>query len=678
MLAFLESIGAHPHAALLVVALVALAESLAIVGTVVPAAIVMFGAGALVGNGSLDLWETLVAATLGAVLGDGLSYELGRNYEASTRSWPMFRRLGKGIGRGEAFIQRHGGMSVVLARFAGAVRAFVPLLAGFAHMPRVRFYAVNLSSALLWAPAHILPGVLFGTSLALAEAVSGRLAVVILLLVFLVWSVAWLMSTALRFGVPRVQRLRDAVVRHAHGRTSLVARASLALLDPQRPGSHALLWGTGVVLGAGWLFLGVLEDVLAHDPMVQADAAVFRFLQGLRSEPVDRLMVAITELGSVGVMLPLIAVVLTWLLWRRCWRTAAYWVGAAAFSELLVQLLKVTLGRHRPVDNLYAGVEQYSFPSGHATLSTVVLAFLAFLLSRGQRRTLRFGVAVTVGVYVALVAFSRLYLGAHWLSDVLGGMSLGIGWVAFVAMVHTQRQIQEDIAPRALLLTVIATLLVLSGAWIHWRAADDLARFTVPVQRRLMTEEAWLNSGWQQLPAQRLEMAGDTEEPLQLQWACSEEGMAGALKAAGWQDPPAWSLKTVLGSLAPHTAIWDLPILPRFNRGDRSQLIFARWSAQQPDQREVLRLWRSDSDLESSGAMHQPLWYGAVYREVRRGSGHLAQGLLRQSILPPDAFAALLPAIGLKEIRTRDSGQTQTALMRCGASSSGRAASQGR
>jgi membrane protein DedA with SNARE-associated domain len=73
MHAFLESIGAHPQAALVVVALVALAESLAIVGTVVPAAIVMFGAGALVGNGSLDLWETLVAATLGAILGDGVS-----------------------------------------------------------------------------------------------------------------------------------------------------------------------------------------------------------------------------------------------------------------------------------------------------------------------------------------------------------------------------------------------------------------------------------------------------------------------------------------------------------------------------------------------------------------------------------------------------------------------------
>ena len=475
MHALLDSIGAHPYAALLLVALVAFAESLAIVGTVVPAALVMFAAGALIGNGSLGLSETLAAATVGAVLGDALSYELGRRHEARIRAWPMFQRHGAAVARGEAFLRRHGGKSVVLARFMGAVRAFVPLLAGFAHMPPARFYAVNVVSALLWAPAHILPGVLFGTSLALAEAVSGRLAVMILLLLVLVWTVAWLTSTGVRFGVPRVRRLRDAAVQRARGRTSAAARATLALLDPQRPGSHALLLGSTVVLGAGWLFLGVVEDVLSHDPLVQADMAVFNFLQGLRSQPADRLMVAITELGSVGVLLPLIAVVLFWLVWRRCWRTAAYWFGVAAFGELLVLLLKVTLGRHRPLDKIYAGVEQFSFPSGHATVSTVVLAFLAFLLSRNQARATRAAIAVVVGTYIALVAFSRLYLGAHWLSDVLGGLCLGIAWVAFVAMVYTQRQVREDFVPRGLMVTVIAALFVFGGAWIHWRAATTCA-----------------------------------------------------------------------------------------------------------------------------------------------------------------------------------------------------------
>ena len=125
-----------------------------------------------------------------------------------------------------------------------------------------------------------------------------------------------------------------------------------------------------------------------------ADRAL-RSLQQLRSDDADRVMVAITGFGSVGVLLPLLVAVLGWLLWRRCWRTAGYWVGTAAFAELLVQVLKLTIGRHRPALP-YAGTERYSFPSGHATVSVVVLGMLAFLLARGQPRAWRITVAATV------------------------------------------------------------------------------------------------------------------------------------------------------------------------------------------------------------------------------------------------------------------------------------------
>ena len=80
---------------------------------------------------------------------------------------------------------------------------------------------------------------------------------------------------------------------------------TLALLDPARPNSHALLLGTVLLLAAGWLFLGVVEDVLSRDTLVQVDLAVFHFLQQLRTASGDRLMIVVTEMGSVGVLLPL-------------------------------------------------------------------------------------------------------------------------------------------------------------------------------------------------------------------------------------------------------------------------------------------------------------------------------------------------------------------------------------
>jgi membrane protein DedA with SNARE-associated domain/membrane-associated phospholipid phosphatase len=657
-------IGGHLGAALLLVAIVAFAESLAIVGTVVPAALVMFTAGVLIGRGSLDLWTTLAVAILGAALGDALSYELGRRQQARVRSWPLYQRHGAAIERGERLLRRHAGTSVVLARFTGAVRAFVPLLAGFAQMPRVKFYAVDIVSALLWAPAHILPGVLFGTSLALAEAVSERLAVMLLLLAILLWGVSWGVSTAIRLGVPRVRQLRDAAVRRARGRSSATARVALALLDPQQPGSHALLLGSVVVLAAGWIFFGVMEDVLSHDPLVKADMSVFQFLQGLRSPPADRLMAAVTEMGSGGVLMPLITLVLLWLAWRRCWRTAGYWVAVVAFGELLVQVLKITLGRHRPLANIYAGTEQFSFPSGHAAVSTVVLAFLAFLLSRGQTWRVRIAIAVVTGIYVTLVAFSRLYLGAHWLSDVLGGMAFGLTWVAFVAMVYTRRGIREDLAAHALMPTVIAALIVFGGAWIYWRAADDLRRFSAPVPPRLMPQDAWLDGGWRSLPMRRLEVAGEAQEPLPIQWACPEAAIVGELKTSGWQEAPAWSLKTVLSLLVPDEPIQRLPVLPQFNLGERSRLAFVRGSAQRPRERDVLQLWRSEFELASPGS-HPAIWYGAVYHEDRNARGYFARTLVRRTVLPVEQVIGLMPPSARGAIEVKRHGVEAVVLLRC-------------
>jgi membrane protein DedA with SNARE-associated domain len=185
----LAHISVHPHIVLLTVFLAALLESLAIIGTVVPAAIVMFTAGALIGAGALDLWITLGIATLGAIAGDGLSYELGRAYSQKIKTSRIFRRYADAFARAEQFIHRHGGKSILLARFLAPVRATVPVMAGTACLPRAKFYLVNVVSAVLWAAAHILPGVLFGASIRIAEAVTARLAVVLVIIAALLWFV---------------------------------------------------------------------------------------------------------------------------------------------------------------------------------------------------------------------------------------------------------------------------------------------------------------------------------------------------------------------------------------------------------------------------------------------------------------------------------------------------------
>src|SRR5688500_6808448 len=144
-------IGAHPHAAGLLIFLVAFCDALAVVGIVVPALPLLFAVGALVGLGHIDGPYAIACASLGAVAGDALSYWIGHRWGPQMRGhWP-FRRYPQLLDRGERVFRRHGSKGIVIERFVGAVRPFVPAIAGMLRMPLRRYLPVSLFAAVLWA-----------------------------------------------------------------------------------------------------------------------------------------------------------------------------------------------------------------------------------------------------------------------------------------------------------------------------------------------------------------------------------------------------------------------------------------------------------------------------------------------------------------------------------------------
>lgn len=145
-----------------VVFAMSLAESLAIVGVLIPGVVILFGAGTLIGTGTLDFWTMCLWAIAGAIIGDGLSYWLGHHFEYLTQRWRWFRLHPDHLQKGIAFFEQYGDLSVALGRFFGPIRAIVPLVAGLMRMPPGRFFAANVLSALIWAPAYLAPGMLFG------------------------------------------------------------------------------------------------------------------------------------------------------------------------------------------------------------------------------------------------------------------------------------------------------------------------------------------------------------------------------------------------------------------------------------------------------------------------------------------------------------------------------------
>jgi len=171
--------------------LLSFGESFAFLSLLFPGTTVMIAAGAFIPSGTLKFWPLVIACVTGATAGDAISFWLGRRYgHLIERLWP-FTRHPELLARGFNFFQRNGGKSIFIGRFFGPLRAVIPLVAGISTMPANRFWIANILSALVWAPALLLPGTFTVTGLRLLHAATDRewalLAVSAALVVLAIW-----------------------------------------------------------------------------------------------------------------------------------------------------------------------------------------------------------------------------------------------------------------------------------------------------------------------------------------------------------------------------------------------------------------------------------------------------------------------------------------------------------
>ena len=157
-----DFIAAHSTWAAPIVFVVAFGESFVFLSLLLPGTTILAACGALTPGGTLPIWPLLLGAIPGAILGDAVSFYLGRRYgPALAARWPLNRQPGL-VARAEGFIRRRGVASIALGRFFGPLRAVVPLAAGMSGMAPAPFWLANIASAIVWAPAVMLPGALFG------------------------------------------------------------------------------------------------------------------------------------------------------------------------------------------------------------------------------------------------------------------------------------------------------------------------------------------------------------------------------------------------------------------------------------------------------------------------------------------------------------------------------------
>lgn len=171
-------------------------------------------------------------------------------------------------------------------------------------------------------------------------------------------------------------------------------------------------------------------DVRWAGPTSRIDRPVHRWVIHHRPGMLNLIMETVTWLGSSVVLVPLLAAVGAWLLYsRRDLRTVGYLWGGFAGIVILVNLGKAVIARPRPPRaDMLTAAGGYAFPSGHTAQATTAWILLAVVTTAaaGPSRARIAGCCTAI----ALVAISRVYLGVHWPTDVLGGLLLGVAWTA--------------------------------------------------------------------------------------------------------------------------------------------------------------------------------------------------------------------------------------------------------
>ncbi len=581
-------IAANPHWVGFAVFAATALESMAFVGSIFPGMSMVIALSGLAASLGANIWILILWCALGAILGDGVSFWLGHRYGDRLKSlWP-FRGRPELLETGIAFFQRQGSKSIVVGRFLPFTRAVVPIAAGMLGMNPVRFYLANVLSAIGWALMSVLPAAGVGLAFTVINESSSRVALMLGLFIAVFLAAFAITRLTARFFLPWSNALFAGIHEFIEARSKHAGRISAFILGLNRhPASVSAAWILLTLVGI-IAFVEVLENIVPGDPLVRADMAINSLVQGLRTPIGDSIMVAVTSMADATVVLWASAALLGGLLASRAWRTFGLAFLTLAGTALFVQLLKLILHRPRPID-IYSAAEAFSFPSGHAAFAGLLGGLIAVIGTRGLSRNVRTSIWAVALTLSALIGFSRIYLSAHWPSDVIGGLLFG--WtMAGIFGLFEERIREPSFRPGLLGLATAAALFVSWG--FHGTATfdDGMARYKPRQQGVRLVMENWLGAGWKDVPSARIDLKGEFEEPLFFQVATTPVEIKDALDASGWSPAPAMGWRKMTQFIGAKKKLSGLFPLPLLHNGKLPLLTMTRRTGQ-PGQRNVIRLW---------------------------------------------------------------------------------------
>jgi len=605
-----EWLQSNPHWGWIIAFLAAFAESIAIIGSIVPGTITMTAIGLLIGSSVMPLWITLTWAILGAILGDALSFFIGRFFKNDlTKIWP-FKKHPAILEKGQAFVQKHGGKSIFIGRFVGPVRAIVPLITGMLDMRPKFYFIASIPAAILWAPLYMLPGILIG---AISLEMPADIATELILSVFFILIIFWGIIKCIAYLYRKTHRYFSTILdkkwekwqtqRSKKWLCHLLRHAERAT---QR-GQILLFINTLITLS---IFLIIFVNVIYHGSLTHWNDAVYHLFRGIRSITLDNIAVIFTMLGLPTLLSCLIFLMFIWFLFCKRWRIAFHWLTAGIIGSALTILFKHFYFSPRPWGLIKQSASS-SFPSGHTTMAVITYGLLAFFLTQKAPKTVRSIIYWVATLLCIAIGMSRLYLGAHWLTDVVGGIFLGLSIIG--ATVISYYRYASLPAPRwSTMITAILTITVLTIGYASVYYANDLYNYQRYWPLYQISYQSWWTQRSPAIPQYRADRLGHPTEILNIQWAGSLKNIRQTLENNDWQGIHTRDYLTTLKKLAEQNHRLAHSVIPKLYDDRNPVLEMAKLlNGQFPPL--IIRLWRSNIYITPNDT---PLWVGTIYYDV--------------------------------------------------------------
>jgi membrane protein DedA with SNARE-associated domain/membrane-associated phospholipid phosphatase len=429
----------------LLVAVLAFAETGAFIGLIAPGETAILVGGVVAGQGQINIFALIAIVWSCAVAGDLTSFMLGRRLgrQFLEHHGPRFKITHERLETVERFFDRHGGKAILIGRFVGLVRAIAPFIAGSSGMPLRRFVPYDVIGAGLWGTTFCLLGYIFWQSFGTVADYAGRgalaLGTVIVIVVGIVTAYrflrvpenrgkthAWLHEQAERPWLAPVARIARPVVYRgivplAH-HLSGPARFAWGRLTPGGLGLEVTTLLAVAAVGS-FAFVALAVSVGPGDALPFSDQRAVSISENLYAGWLVDAAKALTALGTLWVVLPLCLVTVAILARWRAWLGVAVLVVGSLLVILGNHLTKGLVDRPRP-EGALVDTAGSAYPSGHAAYAVAWVA-VAVLLSRfvpwlaGRAFLVVGGIAVAV-----IVGLTRVYLHAHWFTDVVGGWGM--------------------------------------------------------------------------------------------------------------------------------------------------------------------------------------------------------------------------------------------------------------